>query len=534
MKVELRYRITGRVMTMALVGVIMVCVSCLVFLYNPLQMILRKFLTLSPGSMFFSLWETPPYDVVMKIYIFNVTNAEEFLRGEEKLNFTQSGPYAYKEVLTNNNATFHDDGTVTYSPYRDFHPDEANSVANPLTERIIVPNIPVIGIQSFLTDSSFVTNIGFSTLAASMGAPSFVNLTVNEYLWGYEDKLVSLANQFIPSWIDFGKFGILERLMDRDNHNEVTISVKPGQSSSQYAQQLTQEELMSEYHIIKWNGLHGLKEWGFDEKNESAKSTKKCQLVEGAFDGTIFPTPLRKYRNVTIYRHAFCRPVPLMFVNENVNSQGIKVYNYKMGEDLFSSPDINPFNECFCSNGKCPEKGLQNIAPCYYGLPIVLSQPHFLNGDPAVINSFNGIDPIEEKHGSIAKIQPDVGIPMDGSMLRIQVNLGVSQTRFNSKTRPFNGLTLPLLWIELGCTKLPSFVDWLLTLVFDVLPVCQDVLSYFLGIVGLAIISGAALLTLFFSKAVPRSLSISPDYSAIPLISIPAQYLREKELRICK
>lgn len=45
-----------------------------------------------------------------------------------------------------------------------------------------------------------------------MGTKAFLNLTVEEFLWGYEDKLVTIANRFLPSWIDFGNFGILDRV----------------------------------------------------------------------------------------------------------------------------------------------------------------------------------------------------------------------------------------------------------------------------------------------------------------------------------
>lgn len=68
------------------------------------------------------------------------------------------------------------------------------------------------GIQSFLIDSSFLTNMGFSAVALSLGSEATLNLTVDEFLWGYEDKLVTVANQFLPNWIDFGTFGLLERV----------------------------------------------------------------------------------------------------------------------------------------------------------------------------------------------------------------------------------------------------------------------------------------------------------------------------------
>ncbi|KAJ8953747.1 hypothetical protein NQ318_015403, partial [Aromia moschata] len=500
--------------------------------------LLLQIVSLSPGSILFSLWSAPPYDVVMKLYIFNVTNPEQFLRGEEKLNVVEVGPYAYKEMLTNNNATFNDDGTVTYIPKRVFVVDLENSIGDPKIDRVVVPNIPLLGIQSFLENSSFFTNMGFSAISSTLGSQPILNLTIDEYMWGYEDKLVTVANKFLPKWIDFGTFGILERLISRDNSNNITILVDPKKASSQYKNLLSEEEQVAEFHIVKWNGSPGLKEWGFQqtEDGRSLNTTKKCQLVEGAYDGTVFPKKMKKNSTITLFRKAFCRPVHLEFVEEAYTGQGFKSYNYKMKDNMFASPQKNPDNECYCVNGKCPDKGLQNIAPCYYDMPVVLSQPHFLNVDPTILDTVVGMHPNDTKHSSIAKVQPDLGVPLDESTLKIQVNLGIGNTRFNYKTRPFNNLTVPLFWIELTCNELPSLVYFLLTLIIYVLPVAMEVLTYLLLLVGLAMISGAALLTLYFSKNImPQSLNIASEYAPVPtsIITIPSQYFN-KELRICK
>lgn len=55
-------------------------------------------------------------------------------------------------------------------------------------------------------------SLGISSISNYLGATSFKNLTIHNYLWGYDDKLVTLANNVIPSWIDFPRFGILDRV----------------------------------------------------------------------------------------------------------------------------------------------------------------------------------------------------------------------------------------------------------------------------------------------------------------------------------
>ncbi|CAH2004110.1 unnamed protein product [Acanthoscelides obtectus] len=532
MKMEFRYKISKKIVTIALLGVIMLCSSFLIHFYDPLQMIIRQLLDLAPGTILYGLWKAPPYDLVMKLYIFNVTNAEEFLSGKEKLNVTEVGPYGYKEILTHNNVSFSADGTVSYNPKRVFTSDPTHSVGDPLLDRITVPNIPLLGIQAYLTDSSFITNMGFSALAASLGSNSILNLTVDEFMWGYEDKLVTMANQFLPNWIDFGKFGLLERLMSRDNVNRITVSVDPTKATSKYDNLLTQEEITAPYHIVRWNGSPGLKEWGFN--NETMQTNKKCELIEGAFDGTIFPRKMRRNRTITVFRKAFCRPVPFHFVGDSLSHEGFVSYDFKMKKNVFGTPEENPYNECYCFKGTCPGKGLQTIAPCYYDMPIILSEPHFLNVDPEIRNSVNGMNPDEKIHASLYRIQPDLGVPLAGSALRVQVNLGMGQTRYNSKTRQFNNMTVPLFWIELSFDELPGMISFLLRLVLVVLPVGQTILIYLLGIIGFAMVSGAALLTLFFNKImVPRSLSIASEYTALPAVIVASQYFKP-DVRISK
>lgn len=319
--------------------------------------------------------------------------------------------------------------------------------------------------------------------------------------------------------------------MSRDNNNKVTISLNPEKTHHRYSSILSEQEIMSPFHIVEWNGSPGLKEWGYDNSSDSIP--KKCLLVEGALEGTIFPRSLKTTRDLKLFRSAFCRPVILEFLKEGYSPLGFKSYYYTVKKNMFDSPEQNPDNICYCHNGECPGKGLQSIAACYYDMPVILSLPHFLNSDSDVINQIEGVSPAEEIHKSLGVVHPDFGIPLDGSSLKIQVNLEVAHTKYNTRTKPFNGLMLPLFWIELGCSDLPDFVKVLLT-ILEIAPTAQSVVMYLLGLIGLSMISGATLLILFFSKTIaPRHLSIAQEYSPLPIININSEYLT-KEIRISK
>lgn len=148
--------------------------------------------------------------------------------------------------------------------------------------------------------------LGLSTLTKSLNSKPILNLTVYDYLWGYDDPLISLASTIVPA-IDFEKFGILDRMFD-DGSNLVTINLPNSVTKKKYLEKLqkekddeeeeSKEELqptsnfeydagfffnkpkakivekvpeafepqIRDYSIDEWNGTPGLKHWGYTNK----------------------------------------------------------------------------------------------------------------------------------------------------------------------------------------------------------------------------------------------------------------------------
>jgi len=65
---------------------------------------------------------------------------------------------------------------------------------------------------SMLHDSSSFLNVGLASLAGYLNSQPLLNLTAHEYLWGYDDPLVSLASTLLPNWIPFSKLGLMDRV----------------------------------------------------------------------------------------------------------------------------------------------------------------------------------------------------------------------------------------------------------------------------------------------------------------------------------
>ena len=52
--------------------------------------------SLAPNSMMLKLWMNPPLTPKLEVYIYNVTNAEQFLNGSQPLKVVEVGPYVFQ------------------------------------------------------------------------------------------------------------------------------------------------------------------------------------------------------------------------------------------------------------------------------------------------------------------------------------------------------------------------------------------------------------------------------------------------------
>lgn len=74
-----------------------------------IQQMINQSLVITKDSDLFKLWQDPPVQPEMRVFLFNYTNVEEWLNGtDEKLNVEELGPYVYQEIWRKKNITFHE------------------------------------------------------------------------------------------------------------------------------------------------------------------------------------------------------------------------------------------------------------------------------------------------------------------------------------------------------------------------------------------------------------------------------------------
>lgn len=80
------------------------------------------------------------------------------------------------------------------------------------------------------------------------------------------------------------------------------------------------------------------------------------------------------------------------------------------------------------------------------GVPVILSEPHFLHGDPQLLSYAQGLNPDERVHGTYIVIEPYTGTPLSGQK-KTQLNLELKKQPVKLLSNVSEGF-FPLMWCE--------------------------------------------------------------------------------------
>lgn len=245
---------------------------------------------------------------------------------------------------------------MSYVPHRTHKFIPERSIGHPKDFLIHVPNIPLLGMSSHMNKWSIFGAMTLSSLAMSLHLEPILNMTVDEYLWGYDDPLVKFGSQIIPSFINIEKFGLLDRMFD-DGEDVVQMHLPNATSTT------TTKVSPRDYSIQNWDSRFGLKQWHYDEEDHMAPKNTPCNTLQGTYDGTLFPKGFQE--DFRVYRKAFCRTLQLKHTHSD-RVDGINVEWFGFDELAFHNNGSDPESSCYCDQDRCLKQGLGDISPCYY------------------------------------------------------------------------------------------------------------------------------------------------------------------------
>lgn len=393
-----------------------------------------QFVTITQGSSSYNMWQNPPVKPYVSIYPFNYTNIYDVLKHGDTPIVQELGPFVYRETVERINVEFNKNGTVTYQEKRNNEFIPEMSQGDPEHLSITVPNLPLISALSMTTDTFYITQKFMSLFLEGFKVKPFLHLKINDYFWGYEDSIYTLA-QGLASTVHkdarLSKFGIIS---GRRGISSDRVTIHSGVGN------------LNELGIItRYNGQKTLDVWKTDE----------CNRLDGS-DGSQFPPiTLSRKSKLYVFHKDLCRRFPLVYKEDIEIVPGVTAFRFQAPRNVFDTPITNPDNDCYYTSEMNPPKGVFNSSPCN-GAPVMMSFPHFYLGDPELRQDIRGLSPNPELHETFVDVHSKLGVSLGGRS-RFQVNIMLQKADGISQFKNFKrGIILPVAWIEVKVDKLPD------------------------------------------------------------------------------
>jgi lysosome membrane protein 2 len=167
--------------------------------------------------------------------------------------------------------------------------------------------------------------------------------------------------------------------------------------------------------FVQWNGLRELHTW------PNGNGANDIRGTEGFF----FRPNLKKGDNLTAFVDDIQRSIDLVY-KATVSPLGLTGFRYGIDNCTFESAFTNPENARWGS--WCPD-GMFYLGPTQLKeIPVFGSKPHFLDGDPLLLDSVVGLKPDRAKHDTVIDVEPNTGANLNFAR-QLQINVQVNRTK---------------------------------------------------------------------------------------------------------
>ena len=414
------------------------------FVLNSMQSIfadkIKANLPIVRGTEAYTRYTTPSVPLQVRMYMFNVTNPEQVTKGGAKPNLSQIGPFSMVERRRREIVGISaDNKTLDYKLYRSYIFNPNDSV--PLDSIVTLPNAAAF--------SAF-----FSAQEKARDEEGAANpiTVISDYLANESVYLTDTADNWLFK-------GIRLKWLDSLNHDGVDFEDQPPDNTFgfYYKKNNTWDERADGImtistgadgdfdnigKVLKWNKRSEVNFW----------KGKSCNAVRGT-DGQFFHPNVQKDEILEIFAPDLCRTLAIEFI-KTTSIRSIELYRFGISSSFFKPIDYNDETKCYCVKRSheakqkfCKLGGVIDVSSCRKK-PIVLSTPHFYNGDPSLRQSVEGLSPSAANHDTFIDIEP-----MTGSVLRVrrrlQVNVEMGPTEGFQDSRFLRDKIIhPFVWMD--------------------------------------------------------------------------------------
>ncbi|ODN03060.1 Scavenger receptor class B member 1 [Orchesella cincta] len=402
---------------------------------------LRQSARLFNGSDTWRNFKENPNPIYRSFYLFNIENADGIATGE-KPKVKERGPYVYLERQWKEDISIDkENDTIGFRQYRSYEFQPEMSTGNTEEDMITMLNMPLLGLAKMIQEvpeanrrlmASFSDKMSGAAEKVTVQHPvrellfeGFGVRPYQEFAEGKSEILSEVGGDFIfPETFMDGRFGLFEKKnFSDDGIWEITGGRK---RNSAYGA------------MEKINAMDTLPYWKDDT----------CNALNGTVP-TMFQPPLKAGRAMQTFEIEYCRSRTFEYEKEEM-LRGVQSFRYLFKKEDMFSPEKNPDNWCFCpyeDASKCNLNGIGHLAPCMEGLPFLISAPHFLDADPSVLETVEGLAPDVEKHGTYMYLSPPAGIILEARK-RYQLSMELGPVPGMSVFSSVHKSYVPLMWVE--------------------------------------------------------------------------------------
>ncbi|KAL5288352.1 SCRB7.2 family protein [Megaselia abdita] len=382
-------------------------------------------INLTPSVVFLDGWKEPPVPVETKVYIFNYTNVDRFMSGEdEKLELQEIGPIIYHKYVKQNNLEFHEDSTMSYTTNFDMVFPEDLNIPGILNKTVVVPNT-IVFTMATMANNKLLMKLPMNIVLYHESL--FVNRTVYDYLWNFTSPTLEKLKTVLPNYlIPSSNAGVLYNYA---SPLPITYNVNYG----------TKHGFSKFFQVNTINGAT-------HTPGYSQGTVNNCPSVwvNESSDGTGNPPYLQKTDILNFYHYMLPKPMPSIFIRE-VKHGLLTLYEFSLDRNVYvHSGNFDCFDET--AGIELPD-GLMDTSEISFGAPLALSPPHFFTFYGDWEDYLDGLNPNKKEHYGCIRVEPLTGSTMLLSP-KLQLNLVLSKFNFQPKINKLGGKILPLVWID--------------------------------------------------------------------------------------
>jgi len=207
-------------------------------------------------------------------------------------------------------------------------------------------------------------------------------------------------------------------------------------------------------HLAEIKGWKEPKDSTFNENIGIWKEESQCDKASGS-DGFVFRKNIKKDDTVKVFNRNFCRSLSFKYEGDMEDRNGIDGYRFVAGSENYAATASNSENSCFCSGINSESElcgkvnGLYDVSECQYGAPVLVSWPHFYQGDSSLLNDVVGLSPDADKHSTYYDISKNAGITLK-ARVTTQINAFIGNYSDIEQVKGLKPMQVyPIMWSSL-------------------------------------------------------------------------------------